>query len=832
MGIDDGTVARFAALFAGREDAAGRLNANGRAFQEKVTGEFAPLYRRHLEGRKYPGDSLGVYPLTDAGLVRWAAADIDLGDEATAWKIADALERYEVRPHVEVSKGKGHHVWIFFEEWQPGYAAQKLLRKAAADAGVSCEIFPKQAALDAASPYGNFLHLPYYGHPEAQGGRYFISRDGRKWTIETFLDRVALSPLPPWAAQRDQPRTPPRERMARGVYQGDRPACVRALLDGPVPEGQRNEALARLAAHLITTEGDPTGEGAARDAALGWGLGERETERTIRSVKDSGRWYGCTGKRAVAVMASACTWEACPFHRSAERERSGATFRIGGGVAEDDAPAPLPPTFDPDVEARMLDLVAPHGFLRHYVDYCTTLSDAPPVGHLAAALVLVATVLGNRVHALSFAGKYIRPNLWVTFIAPSGARKSSIMGKALGFLLQLPGAGGRLLSNTASKEGWFDELQRSPSRLLRADEFVGLLAHLDRKHMGGAKSFLTELFASDRVTDTTRTNGSVTILNPALSILSGCTPSELERFARREDFASGFLARYIFLPANEEAPAPRRIPRPRLDVEGALLRRLEWMLSLSGEITFDDAINERLCTWADQFKQQERGNAGDAMGQLNRAFDFAIKLAMVMQVAETEPGAALWRDLDPDVVERAIALTEWLVRATMRFVNEGLAGSDFERDVRKVLALVEHAPGGILPRWQLVKKMRVKPDELDKIVGHLIESGEIERGEVERGTRNGVAYRRANVANVSQCFPNVSQGDLAHQDAAKSNVSMFRTDSLPTAREREKQRETLKHSTLSDGDTENGDAKHSGNIRETLRNIPGGRKGRGGDAAG
>lgn len=822
-GIDEQTVERFAALFPGREDAAGRLGRDGRAFQEKITGEFAPLYKRHLEGQKYPNDSLGVYPLLDAGLVRWAAADIDLGDEASAWRIADALQACGVRPYVEVSKGKGHHVWVFFAEWVGAYAARKLIQRATTETGISCEVYPKQQQVDAASPYGNFLHLPYYGHPEAQGGRYFLGRDGRTWTLQTFLDRVELSELPAWATKRDAPQSPTRERMSRGTYTGDRPACVQALIDGIVPEGQRNEALTRLAAHLITTEGDPQGESIALESALGWGLTEREAERTIRSVKESGRWYGCSGKRAVPVMASACIWEACPFHRSAERQKCGATFRIGNGdeaTAEDDPPvAPLPPTFDSSVESRLLDLVAPHGFLRHYVDYCTTLSDAPPVGHLAAALVLVATALGNRVHALSFAGKYIRPNLWVTFIAPSGARKSSIMGKGLSFLLQLPGAGGRLLSNTASKEGWFDELHRSPSRLLRADEFVGLLAHLDRKHMGGAKSFLTELFASDRITDTTRGNGNVSILNPALSILSGCTPSELERFARREDFASGFLARFLFLPASDEAPAPRRIPRPRLDVEGAILKRLEWMLSLSGEITFDDAINERLCTWVDQFKQQERGNAGDAMGQLNRAFDFAIKLAMVMQVAETEPGATLWRDLDPDVVERAIALTEWLVRTTMSFVNEGLAATDFERDVRKVLQLIGSAPGGVLARWQLVKKMRMKSDDLDKIIGHLVESHELERGETVTATKTGLVYRVTG-AKTSQDlgnFSNPSHHTLDRQDGGKSNLSLFRTDSIPTARSKEKGGERGKDSTLRVGNAENSDGKD-------LRKFPSGGK--------
>jgi len=541
------------------------------------------------------------------------------------------------------------------------------------------------------------------------------------------------------------PRPPVRERMARGTYTGERPACVRALLDGPVPEGQRNDALARLAAHLITTEGDPQGESMALAAARSWGLGDREAERTVRSMKESGRWFGCQGKRAVPVMAAACVWEACPFHRSAERESCGATFRIGGASKEQTEAAreaPLPPREDDQAtERRIMALVAPHGFLRHYVEYCTSLSDAPPIAHLAGALALVATVLGNRVQGPGFAGQPIRPNLYLTFIAPSGARKSSVMGRVVHFLLQTPAAGSRLMSSSGSKEGWFDELLRNPSRLMRVDEFVGLLNQLDRQHNKGAKDFLTELFANNKIPDVTRKNGSQSVQNPAVTIMAGCTPSQLEEFAKRSDFASGFLARFLFLPATVEAAAPRRIPKPRPDVEAAIVARLSWMCSLTGDITFDDTINERLCVWADRFKQEERNEAGDAIGQLNRAYDFAIKLAMVMQVAETEPGAALWRDLDPDVVERAITLTEWLIKRTMRLVNHDLAASDHERDLRLVLRTIERA-GGTMARYALRRAIRhLKGRDFDDVVGQLLLGGEIEQGEQATSGRSVTVYR-------------------------------------------------------------------------------------------
>src|SRR5690242_7850258 len=105
MTITDETSARFAALFAGRTDVAGRLQATGRAWQEKRPVTDA-TYRAHLVGTRYPADSLGIYPLLDDGTVWWCANDTDLGDEAGAWRMTDALERQGVSPYVEVSKSK------------------------------------------------------------------------------------------------------------------------------------------------------------------------------------------------------------------------------------------------------------------------------------------------------------------------------------------------------------------------------------------------------------------------------------------------------------------------------------------------------------------------------------------------------------------------------------------------------------------------------------------------------------------------------------------------------------------------------------------------------
>lgn len=738
--MDDSTVAQFAALFQGRVDAAGRLAPNGRAYQEKMLVTI-DTYRAHLEGRRWPASSLGVYPLTDEGTVLWAVGDIDLGDEASAWRLADALSALGARPFVERSKSKGHHVWIFFGERVPAFAARRLVLRAAREAGVPCEVFPKQDSVTAESPYGNFVHLPYPGHPDAAGGRFFVAREGDAWTLDEFVAHVAATDLPDWAREAAPPTRRQTDRLTHGEFTGRRAPCIDACLHGTVGEGYRNEALVRVAGYLANTERAPDAEALTVAAGVRWGLPEREARATYRSAERSGIWYGCERKREIPTMAAACTYEACPFHRSASRETRAGRVAIVGRQAPPKQPDPTTPLdVNPLAEEQLIELIAPSGFLRHYVDFATPLSDAPPVGHLAAALVLVAATLGNRVWMRGFGGNVMRPNIWIVFMAESGARKSSIMTKALSFLLRLPRGNQLLLSNKASIEQWMIELAANPSRLLHNDEFMALYQRFSRESMAEARSDLTELFATSRKVYSTIKHGTVTINNPALSLLAGCTPAELSEHIQREHFASGFLARILWLPARHEAPPLDRIPPLEPEKERAILERLAWITSLSGEITFDEATERRFATWANAFRRAERQRAGSGIGLVNRAFDFAAKFAMLIQVAEADPGTRLWRELDPDVVERAIRLTEWLVWSALRFIRDELADSDFERSVKRVVAAV-HAGGGDISRQTLLRAIRsLKSRDMDDVLHMAIEAGYLMAYRVETKGRPTMRY--------------------------------------------------------------------------------------------
>ena len=80
--VSDVAVKTFASLFAGRTDVWGALH--GQAIKESVTVEN---YRRHLNGQI----SLGIYPLSQDGLVRWFAIDIDQLDTRRPIAVLEAL---------------------------------------------------------------------------------------------------------------------------------------------------------------------------------------------------------------------------------------------------------------------------------------------------------------------------------------------------------------------------------------------------------------------------------------------------------------------------------------------------------------------------------------------------------------------------------------------------------------------------------------------------------------------------------------------------------------------------------------------------------------------
>ena len=170
----DPRITQFAKMFRGRWDAVG--GDDGRAIYEPYTyGQV----EAHLLGV----DPFGVYTSwPDQNGDRWCVwgtGDIDTGDWDEAFQLATALKGMGLVPHVERSRSKGWHVWLFVQDPIPAWVMRRCFKVAYAAIGLDAkEINPKSEVLLPAQ-LGNYVRLPYKGGLILGSGRQCMMRE---WT--------------------------------------------------------------------------------------------------------------------------------------------------------------------------------------------------------------------------------------------------------------------------------------------------------------------------------------------------------------------------------------------------------------------------------------------------------------------------------------------------------------------------------------------------------------------------------------------------------------------------------------------------------------------------
>lgn len=155
----DPLIAQFAQLFQGRLDAVG--GDDGRAIYKPYTYQAVEA---HLTGV----DPIGVYPTwpdQDTGdrWTFWGCCDIDTGDWNEAFQLASALKGMGLVPHVERSRSKGWHIWVFVDQPVEAWQMRRCLKVAYAAIDLPAkEANPKSETLRY-DQLGNYVRLPYKG---------------------------------------------------------------------------------------------------------------------------------------------------------------------------------------------------------------------------------------------------------------------------------------------------------------------------------------------------------------------------------------------------------------------------------------------------------------------------------------------------------------------------------------------------------------------------------------------------------------------------------------------------------------------------------------------
>jgi hypothetical protein len=141
-----------------------------------------PLTVKLLEGHLRGEIGVGVYPTwhDPDGVLRasWGCCDIDTGDWSEAYMLSTALKAMGMVPHIERSRSKGWHIWVFPDRDVTAKGMRRALKVAYAAIELPAkEANPKSEQLKPGQ-VGNYVRLPYKGA---------VGKFNGEFTRQTFM---------------------------------------------------------------------------------------------------------------------------------------------------------------------------------------------------------------------------------------------------------------------------------------------------------------------------------------------------------------------------------------------------------------------------------------------------------------------------------------------------------------------------------------------------------------------------------------------------------------------------------------------------------------------
>jgi hypothetical protein len=372
---------------------------------------------------------------------------------------------------------------------------------------------------------------------------------------------------------------------------------------------------------------------------------------------------------------------------------------------------------------------AEDSWLRNYVEYSRSITDAPLAFHVAGGLAAMAGAVGSNVWWRGGGGREQWPNLYLLLLAPSGIfRKSTSVDIPMNLLAKA--SPGSLLDREFTPERFIRNLADQPTSVLKESEFASLLERMKSNYMQGMKQRLTDLFDCQDSYDRTLQGASggrgerISIVRPALTILAASTLDWLVESLTETDMRSGFMPRFLFFaPTLKEAePAGGYLAEPDRPLENWLVKTLAQMSGMARrQISFAPS-RRRIVGWnTDNSAVVEGGQTPDELlGLYSRLGHHLGKIAALLSVSDD--GIRSEYAVAEDTAERAIALMEWILAGTGRVFEERVVFSKFELQAQKALRFI----GGGIERGALLKKMKCPASELDRLLMTLKDRGEID----------------------------------------------------------------------------------------------------------
>ena len=365
-------------------------------------------------------------------------------------------------------------------------------------------------------------------------------------------------------------------------------------------------------------------------------------------------------------------------------------------------------------------------FISSYCAWARDATDAPKDFHPFVALCLLSTALGKHVWIDAAWGR-IYPHIWLCLVAPSGVRKSSAIW--IGANILGDACPETLLVDDFTREALINSLTQQSAGVLVWDEFAEKLELMKRDYMRGVMEFITRAYDSRPVKRRTQKDGTVCIQDTALGIMAATTIEWLEERLRSRDLAGGFVARMLFVTADEMGDPKPPFPMGKAanwQVRESLVNHLRALTSMEGCIEVED--KEGFIAWQVKFEREMRKD-GPMAPFVNRASVQALKLGIAYQASAGFPSDSRGLILDSESMHKGIRAYESAYQRTRYIISERMAVDKDSLILRKLRDMMTAARERAEPLWErdIYRALHMEAPRVQRYVDTLLRGGDWDR---------------------------------------------------------------------------------------------------------
>jgi hypothetical protein len=403
------------------------------------------------------------------------------------------------------------------------------------------------------------------------------------------------------------------------------------------------------------------------------------------------------------------------------------------------------------------DLLHVPGFIEDVMKHTMDSSHYP--NHAMAfsgALSLMAMLISRKVTDKG----NTRANLYTLGLAPSGSGKNDPRNtnKAIMNRVYLAtsdrGAMEAMLNKVGSSEGIEDHLTECPSTLWQCDEMDHLIAALANGGDTNARKImqtLLQLFSDSSGTyscrklarSKDRDDAPRAIESPCLSFFGTGVPQYFYEALSEQMLSNGFFSRMIIIESDsprvaQEHPTDyNHVSQDIVDAamywwsrdsgmygRGAESDKAPVLMPIKRDPQANVYIRVIRSLYDDEYNKADAED--DALGTSvwARAYQMTMKLAMIYACSES----AMNPEISIRGVEWAAKFIDHQCRRMIFKARERSFGSDHEKDLKKLFAILKGSKDFTAKRSAIARKMRyLSSKQLDEVVDSMVESGMVKR---------------------------------------------------------------------------------------------------------